>query len=85
MALTKQIKIDQITVLEDGLVLVREVMQILEDGIQISKQYHRTSLQPGQDISDQPQNVQDICNVAWTPEVIAEYQAKKAQEMKNVG
>ena len=73
--LTKQVKIDQITVTENGIVLFREATRILEDGVELSKTYHRSSLTPGQDISAVPANVQAICNAAWTPEVIAAYQA----------
>jgi len=73
--LTKQVKIDQITVTENGIVLYREATSILEDGVELSKTYHRSSLTPGQDISAVPANVQAICNAAWTPEVIAAYQA----------
>jgi len=77
MALTKEVVVDQITVTENGTVLVREVTRIMEDGKELSKQYHRTSFAPADDVSGQPQNVQDICNVAWTPEVIAAYQAQQ--------
>jgi hypothetical protein len=65
MALTKEIAVDQITVTENGIVLVREVTRIMEDGNEISKQYHRTSFPPSSDVSAQPQNVQDICAAAW--------------------
>jgi archaellum component FlaF (FlaF/FlaG flagellin family) len=74
--LTKQVKIDQITVTENGVVLYREATSILEDGVELSKTYHRSSLTPGQDISAVPANVQAICNAAWTPEVVAAYQAQ---------
>jgi hypothetical protein len=74
MAITKQTAVDQITVCENGIVQVREATVITEDGKQISKTYHRTSLTPGQDLTGQPANVVAICNVAWTPEVIAAYQ-----------
>ena len=77
MALTKEIVVDQITVTENGTVLIREVTRIMEDDKELSKQYHRTSFVPASDVSAQPQNVQDICNIAWTPEVIAAYQAQQ--------
>lgn len=73
--LTKQVKIDQITVTENGIVLYREATSILEDGVELSKTYHRSSLTPGQDLTGVPENVAAICNVAWTPEVIEAYQA----------
>jgi len=65
MALTKEITVDQITVTESGTVLVRAVTRIMEDEVEISKQYHRTSFEKGADVSAQPQQVQDICAVAW--------------------
>ena len=76
--LEKQTVVDQITVTENGIVLYREATRIMEDGAEISKKYHRTSLTPGQDLTNQPDNVVAICNVAWTPEIIAAYKA--AQE-----
>ena len=79
MAITKETVVDQITVTEYGTVLVREVTRIMEDGNEISKQYHRTSFAPASNVSAQPQNVQDICNVAWTTEIISAYQAQIAE------
>ena len=76
MSLEKQIIIDQITVVEDGTVWVREATKIIENGIELSKQYHRTSFSPDSDVSTQPQNIQDICKIAWTPEVVATYKAQ---------
>lgn len=76
MSLIKSTVIDQITVTENGIVLYREATRVLEDGNEIAKTYHRTSLTPGQDLTDQPANVIAICNAAWTPEVVAAYQAQ---------
>ena len=73
--LAKQVKVDQITVTENGIVLYREATSILEDGVELTKTYHRSSLTPGQDLAGVPENVAAICNVAWTPEVIEAYQA----------
>jgi hypothetical protein len=78
MALEKQVAVDQITVTENGTVLVREVTRIMEDGAEISKQYHRNSFAPASDVSAQPANVQAICAAAWTPEVIAAYEAQQS-------
>ena len=71
--------IDQITVTENGIVLYREATRILKDGEQIAQTYHRSSLTPGQDLTNIPANVAAICNVAWTPAVIAAYQAQIAE------
>jgi hypothetical protein len=68
--------IDKIEVVESGVVQVREVNRVLKDGGEIARNYHRWTLAPGQDVSDQAANVQAICQAAWTPEVIAAYQAQ---------
>ena len=83
MSLTKTTTVDQITVTEDGTVLYREATRIMEDGNELSKTYHRSSLKPAQDLTGIPANVVAICNAAWTPEVIAAYQA--AQAAQNTG
>lgn len=75
MALTKTTNVDQITTTENGIVLYREATCIMENGNQISQTYHRTSLTPAQDLTDVPSNVAAICNVVWTDEVVATYQA----------
>jgi hypothetical protein len=78
MSLTKTTSVDQITVEENGIVLYREATRILEDDIEISKKYHRSSLTPAQDLTGVPANVVAICNAAWTESVVAAYQAAQA-------
>jgi hypothetical protein len=78
MSLSKEVVIDKIEVVENGIIQVRQVTRIMEDGQQLSSSYHRWSLTPGQDVTDQPANVQAIAAAAWTEEVVAAYQA--AQE-----
>ena len=80
MAITKETVVDQITVTENGIVLYREATRIMEDGNQLSQTYHRTSLTPGQDLAGQPANVVAHCNLAWTPEVVAAFQAQVAAQ-----
>jgi hypothetical protein len=82
MSLTKQTSVDQITVTEDGTVFYREVTRVMEDGNELSKTYHRSTLLPAQDLTGVPANVVAICNTAWTAEVVAAYQA--AQESTTV-
>ena len=78
MAITKEIAVDQITVTENGIILYREATRIMEDGTELTKTYHRSSLTPNQDLTGVPEKVVAICNTAWTPEVIAAYQAAQA-------
>ena len=81
MSLTKETVVDQITVTENGIVLYREATRIIEDGVELTKTYHRSSLTPGQDLTGQPANVQAIAQAAWTPEVIAAYEAAQAESL----
>jgi hypothetical protein len=74
MSLTKTTIVDQTTVTKNGIVLYREATSITEDGNEISKTYHRSSLAPGQDLTGIPADVVAICNTAWTAEVVAAYQ-----------
>ena len=79
MSLTKQTVIDQITITENSIVMYREATSILEDGVEISKTYHRSSLIPGQNLTGVPDRVVAICNTVWTPEVIVTFQQLLSQ------
>ena len=75
MSLTKETAIDQITVTENGIILYREATSFVEDGVAITKTYHRSSLTPAQDLTGVPEKVVAICNTAWTADVIDAYKA----------
>ena len=75
MALTERSAIDKIEVLENGIIQIRQANIVERDGVEIAKSYHRWTLTPGQDISDQEQRVKDIANAVWIPEVVAAYLA----------
>lgn len=83
--LTEQKTIDKIEVVENGTVQVREVNRVLKDGGEIARNFHRWTLTPGQDVSDQAANVQAICQAAWTPEVILAYQKQQEENAKRLG
>lgn len=63
--LTKESSVDQITVGNDGTVFVRTATVIMDDGVQVSRTYHRETFTPGSDVSGQDQRVQDIAAVVW--------------------
>jgi hypothetical protein len=85
MALTESTKIDQIEVVNDWNIQVRQATVIERDGQFVSRTFHRWVLTPDMDISDQEQKVKDICNVAWTPEVKSAYETFKAEQANRVG
>ena len=77
MSLDKQTKIDKIEIVENGTVQVREATIITDNETQVSRTFHRWCIVPGQDYSDQEQQVQNICKVTHTPKVIEAYQAQQ--------
>jgi TPP-dependent indolepyruvate ferredoxin oxidoreductase alpha subunit len=85
MALTERIEIDQIEVVRDFFVQVRQATIIERDGEFVSRTFHRWVLTPDSDINDQEQKVQDIANAAWTPEVRQAYETFKAEQANRLG
>jgi len=85
MALTESTSIDQIEVVNDWNIQVRQATIIERDGEFVSRTFHRWVLTPDSDISGQEQKVKDIVNVAWTPEVKAAYEAFKVEQANRLG
>ena len=73
MALTKEVTVDKIEVMEMGQLQVRTATKVMEDGNLLSTSYHRESLSPGADLTGQSQRVTDIANVTWTADVVTAY------------
>jgi len=83
MAITKEITIDKIEILEMGQVQVRTATKIVEDGNELNRSFHRHVVEPSvkngdtwedTDISGEDAKVQAICNAVWTDEVKTAYQ-----------
>ena len=70
MSLKEINKIDKIEVLENGVIQIRIATIIEKDNIEIAKTYHRNTLSPIDDISNQDLKVQLIASVIWTKDVI---------------
>jgi hypothetical protein len=75
MALEKISIVDRIEVVESGVVQVRTKTAIMEDGKQISGNFHRHVVAPGDDYSAEDAKVQAICTAIHTADVIAAYKA----------
>lgn len=79
MPITDRIAIDKIEILENGVFQIRRARIILDnDGTEINRTYIRSVLEPGDDLTNVPQRIKAHCNIEWTPQVIAAYQAAKA-------
>lgn len=66
MALTKETVVDKIEVLESGIIQVRCVIRVIENGEVVAQSYHRHVLQPGDDLSEEDPKVVAVANAAWT-------------------
>ena len=77
--------IDQIEIVGDWNIQVRQATIIEKDGVQVARSFHRWVLTPDSDISGQEQKVQDICNAAWTDEVKSAYATFKAEQANRLG
>ena len=78
--LTERTEIDQIEIVQQWNIQVRQATIIERDGEFVSRTFHRWVLTPDMDISGQEQKVKDIANAAWTPEVRQAYETFKAEQ-----
>jgi uncharacterized protein (DUF302 family) len=86
MAITKETVIGKIEMVgQFKAVQVAIDTLIKEDGKVISQTRHRQVLHSDMDISNQPQEVQNICNTAWTQEVKDAWIAFKQEQENNLG
>ena len=79
MALSKVITEDKIEIVGiHKAIQIRTCTQVLEDGVELSSSFHRHVVTAGQDYSAESAEVQAICELMHTDEVIAAYQAAQA-------
>ena len=68
--------------LEDGQIQVKQITRAFEDGVFLGKTYHRHVVDVGDDVSQEPQIVQDIAQGLHTQARIAARNiVKAAQEL----
>lgn len=80
MALEKQTLVGGLTVNANGSLGVREDTVITDDGNEVSRNFHRKVLQPGDPLDGEDARVVSVANAVWTDEVVAAYQAAQAAE-----
>ena len=70
MALSETVEYDKIEIVGSyKAVQVRKATVIKKDGKELTRSFERYVLNSDQDISQQPAEVQTICNAVWTQEV----------------
>ena len=81
MAITKQTQIGKIEVVgQYKSVQVRTDIVVMEDGEELSRKYHRHSLAPDANITNEHADVQAVCNAVWTQDVKDAYATFKANQ-----
>ena len=79
MAITKEIIEDKIEIVgEFKKIQVRTATVIKEDGVELSRSFHRHIVAPDSDISGESAEVQAICNVVHTDAVKSAYATFRA-------
>ena len=77
MAITKRTELKE-EILPDQTIQIRTATVVEEDGVELARNHHRHVVVPGQDVTGEAQEVQDIAAALWTTEVIAAYAASVA-------
>ena len=78
MAITKRTELKE-EILPNQVIQIRTTTVVEEDGVELARNHHRHIVVPGQDLTDEPNEVQLIAAALWTPEVIAAYKASIAE------
>ena len=77
MAITKRTELKE-EILPNQIIQIRTTTVVEEDGVELGRSHHRHVVAPGDDVSGEAQEVQDIAAALWTAEVISAYQASVA-------
>ena len=73
MALTETFAY-KVEINENKTIGIRRAEIILKDGVEVARSYHRHLIAPGDDLTAETKEVQDLANAVWTPEVVAAYE-----------
>ena len=80
MAITKRTEEDKIEIVGiHKMIQVRTTTIIEEDGVEISRSFHRHTVAPGADVSGESAEVQAIAAAVHTDEIIAAYEASLSE------
>tara|TARA_R110000823_G_scaffold247514_1_gene371262 strand:- start:381 stop:632 length:252 start_codon:yes stop_codon:yes gene_type:complete len=82
MSITKEIVEDKIEIVGDfKTVQVRTATVIKEDGVELSRSFHRHTINAGEDCSGESTEVQAICAAVHSAEVIAAFEEDQASDV----
>lgn len=75
--ITKRAEFGKIEILPDGVIQLREDTIIEEDGIELSRTYHRSVLEPSTEKAHPNARVAAVAAALWTPDVVQAFEDKK--------
>ena len=78
MAITKRLEYKE-EILPSQVIQIRTTTVVEEDGVELARNHHRHVVVPGDDVTGEVQEVQDIAAALWTADVISAYQASIAE------
>lgn len=78
MPITKRTEVDQTTIDAQGNVHIRTATVIEEDGVELSRTFHREVLEPGDSTAGKSADIVAITNAVWSQQKIAKAAARKA-------
>jgi hypothetical protein len=82
MALTKEVKVDKIEVVgQYRHVQVRTATVIEEDGVELSRSFHRHVVAPTDDYSGETDEVKAVCEAVFTAEVVEAYELSQSAQV----
>ena len=78
MAITKRFEYKE-EILPNQVIQIRTTTVVEEDGVELARNHHRHVVAPGDDVTGEVQEVQDIAAALWTADIISAYQASIAE------
>jgi hypothetical protein len=82
MALEKIEKVDKVEIVGDYRhVQVRTATVIEEDGVELSRSFHRHVVAPTDDYSGETDEVKAVCQAVFTPEVVEAYELSQSAQV----
>ena len=79
MAITKRLEYQE-EILPNKVIQIRTSTVLEEDGVELARTHHRHVVNPGDDVSNEIDEVQAIAAALWTGEVIDAYRASVQTE-----
>ena len=74
MAITKKVEDDQIEIIGEYKILqIRQITIIEEDGVEISRNFHRRVVTPSDDVSNETDEIKTLANLYHTAELTEKY------------